>query len=55
MVALLAVEKGQKCVGYHQHSTEVGTNNIIQKAQRNKAQRSFQSVKTQRKMRNLIF
>ena len=33
---------------------EVGTNNIISKAQRNKAQRSFQPVKAQRKMRNLI-
>ena len=35
--------------------TEVGTNNIISKAQRNKAQRSFQPAKAQRKMRNLIF
>ena len=34
---------------------EVGTNNIISKAQRNKAQRTFQPVKAQRKMRNLIF
>ena len=34
---------------------EVGTNNIILKAQRNKAQRSFQPVKAQRKTRNLIF
>ena len=34
---------------------EVGTNNIISKAQRNKAQQSFQTVKAQRKMRNLIF
>ena len=34
---------------------EVGTNNIISKAQRNKAQRSFQPAKAQRKMRNLIF
>ena len=33
----------------------MGTNNIISKAQRNKAQRSFQPVKAQRKMRNLIF
>ena len=33
----------------------MGTNNIIAKAQRNKAQRSFQPVKAQRKMRNLIF
>ena len=36
-------------------STEVGTNNIIPKVQRNKAQRSFQPVKAQRKMRNFIF
>ena len=34
---------------------EVGTNNIISKAQRNKAQRSVQPAKAQRKMRNLIF
>ena len=34
---------------------EVGTNNIISKAQSNKAQRSFQLVKAQRKVRNLIF
>ena len=34
---------------------EVGTNNIMSKAQRNKAQRSFQPVEAQRKMRNLIF
>ena len=34
---------------------EVGASNIISKAQRNKAQRSFQPVKAQRKMRNLIF
>ena len=33
----------------------MGTNNNISKAQRNKAQRSFQPVKAQRKMRNLIF
>ena len=33
---------------------EVGTNNIILKAQRNKAQRSFQPVKAQCKMRNFI-
>ena len=33
----------------------MGTNNIISKAQRNKAQRFFQPVKAQRKMRNLIF
>ena len=33
----------------------MGTNNIISKAQRNKAQRSFQPVKAQRKMRKLIF
>ena len=33
----------------------MGTNNIVSKAQRNKAQRSFQSVKAQRKMRILIF
>ena len=33
----------------------MGTNNIISKAQRNKAQRFFQPVKEQRKMRNLIF
>ena len=36
-------------------SSEVGTNNIISKAQRNKAQRSFQPVKAQRKLRNLLF
>ena len=35
--------------------SEVGTNNIISEAQRNKAQRSFQPAKAQRKMRNLIF
>ena len=35
--------------------TEVGKNNIISKAQRNKAQRSFELVKAQRKMRTLIF
>ena len=34
---------------------EVGTNNIISKTQRNKAQRSFQPVKAQRKLRNLFF
>ena len=34
---------------------QVGTNNNISKAQRNKAQRPFQPVKVQRKMRNLIF
>ena len=34
---------------------EVGTSNIILKAQRNKAQRSFQPVKAQRIRRNLIF
>ena len=34
---------------------EVGTNNIMSKAQRNKAQRSFQPVEAQRKMCNLIF
>ena len=33
----------------------MGTNNIISKAQRNKAQRSFQPVKVQRKLRNLFF
>ena len=33
----------------------MGINNIISKAQRNKAQRSFQPVKAQREMRNLIF
>ena len=33
----------------------MGTNNIISKAQRNKAQRFFQPAKAQRKMRNLIF
>ena len=40
---------------YHICCTEVGTNNIISKAQRNKAQRSFQPVKAQRKLRNLFF
>ena len=35
--------------------TEVGTNNIISKAQRNQAQQFFQPVKAQRKMRNLMF
>ena len=34
---------------------EVGTNNIISKAQRNKAQRSFQPVKAQRNFRNELF
>ena len=34
---------------------EVGTNNIISKTQRNKAQRYFQPVKAQRKVRNLNF
>ena len=34
---------------------EVGTYNIISKTQRNKAQRSFQPVKAQRKLRNLFF
>ena len=33
----------------------VGTNNITSNAQRNKAQRSFQQVKAQHKMRNLFF
>ena len=33
----------------------MGTNNIIPKVQRNNAQRSFQPVKAQRKMRNFIF
>ena len=33
----------------------MGTSNIISKAQRNKAQRSFQPVKAQRKLRNLFF
>ena len=33
----------------------MGPNNIISKALRNKAQRSFQPVKAQRKMPNLIF
>ena len=33
----------------------MGSNDIISKAQRNKVQRSFQYVKTQRKVRNLIF
>ena len=32
----------------------MGTNNILSKAQRNKAKRPFQPVKAQRKMRNLI-
>ena len=36
-------------------STEVGTNNIIPKAQLSKAQRSFQPVKAQRKIRSFIF
>ena len=39
----------------HTVFAEVGTNNVISKAQRNKAQRSFQPVKAHRKMRNLIF
>ena len=42
------------CIKLHKIA-EVGTNNFIPKAQRNKAQRSFQPVKAQRKMRNLIF
>ena len=33
----------------------MGKNNIISKAQRNKAQQSFETVKAQRKMRNLVF
>ena len=33
----------------------MGTKNIISKAQRNKAQRSFQAVKAHRKMCNIIF
>ena len=33
----------------------MGRNNIKSEAQRNTAQRSFQPVKAQRKMRNLIF
>ena len=33
----------------------MGTNNIISKAQRNKAQRSFQPQKAQRKLRYLFF
>ena len=33
----------------------MGTNNIISKAHSNKAQRSFQPVEAQRKMRYLIF
>ena len=33
----------------------MGTDNIISKAQRNKAQRCFQPVKAQRRMRDLIF
>ena len=33
----------------------MGTYNIVPKAQRNKAQRSFQPVKAQRKMHNFIF
>ena len=33
----------------------MGTNNILPKAQRNKAQRLFQPLKEQRNMRNLIF
>ena len=35
--------------------SDVGSNNIILKVLRNKAQQSFQPVKAQRKMRNLIF
>ena len=42
--------------GSFNERTEVGTDNVILKAQRYKAQRSFQSViKALRKMRNLIF
>ena len=33
----------------------MGTNDIISKAQRKKAQRSLQPIKAQRKMRDLIF
>ena len=33
----------------------MGKNNTISKAQRNKAQRSFETIKVQRKMPNLIF
>ena len=36
-------------------NSEVGTSNIISKAQRNKVQRSFQPVKAQRKLRDLFF
>ena len=43
-------------LGYKASSLpEVGTNNITSKAQCNKAQQSFQPVKAQREMRNLIF
>ena len=43
-----------KNVGEHKLA-EVGTNNIISKAQRNKAQRSVQPIKAQRKTRYSIF
>ena len=36
-------------------SAEVGTNNIISKAQRNKVRRSFQPVKAQRNFCNELF
>ena len=47
--------QGTALIACHLLEPEVGINNIISKAQRNKAQRSFQPVKAQRKMRNLIF
>ena len=41
-------------LSYH-YLAEVGTNSIVSKAQCNKAQRSFEPVKAQRKSRNLSF
>ena len=53
--SLLIKSSPYQSIHYHYGAPEVGTNNIISKAQRNKAQRSFQPAKAQRKMRNLIF
>ena len=39
----------------HYAKPEVGTNNIVPKAQHNKAQRSFQLFNAQRKMRVVFF
>ena len=56
-VAVFSLQQTSQCYKLHNIilRAEVGTNNIISKAQRNKAQRSFQPVKAQRKLRNLFF